>query len=163
MRRSIIGLLAVMTTVAGLLAAPASARNAPIGRFGETLRVEFEGVVADITVNNVLPTPVPPGFGYGPRVPREEVWRADITVRAVQVPDKYIMSYLFSFRGVTPTGDAYMARNHYAPDALQTALLNAPNGATVSGGVYWDAYRDLVSNVVLINEIKGTRLAQWNQ
>jgi hypothetical protein len=47
-------------------------------------------------------------------------------------------------------GDAYEPRNSDAPDALQHAMLNVPAGATVSGGVWWDCYRDLVSNVVLV-------------
>jgi hypothetical protein len=28
--------------------------------------------------------------------------------------------------------------------------------------VYWDCYRDLVTNVVLIDKKTGVRLAQWN-
>ena len=60
-----------------------------------------------------------------------------------------------SFRGVTQTGDQYVPRNTDAPDALQYALLNAPRGATVSGGVWWDCYRDLVTNVVLIDAKTG--------
>ena len=163
MRRCTLGLIAVMITFAALLAPPAFARDAPIGRFGQTLRVEYTGIVADITVNNIRPVPVPPGFGYPPRLPRQEVWRADITVTAVQVPNKYLMSYLFDFRGVTPTGDAYEERHTHATDGLMQALLNAPTGATVNGGVYYDVYRDLVSNMVLMNEETGIRLAQWNQ
>jgi hypothetical protein len=41
-------------------------------------------------------------------------------------------------------------------------LTNAPNGAIVRGGVYWDAYRDPVSNVVLLDRKTGQHLAQWN-
>ena len=40
--------------------------------------------------------------------------------------------------------------------------MNAPPGSTVSGGVWWDCYRDLVSNVVLLDKITGQHLAQWN-
>lgn len=58
--------------------------------------------------------------------------------------------------------DAYLPRNSDAPDALQYALQKAPQGTLVSGRVFWDCYRDLVSNVVLINPRTGDHLAQWN-
>ena len=32
----------------------------------------------------------------------------------------------------------------------------------MSGGVWWDTNRDLVSNVVLIDSKTGFKLAQWN-
>jgi len=47
-------------------------------------------------------------------------------------------------------------------DDLQRALQNAPAGSTVSGAVFWDCYRDLVSNVVLLDKATGYHLAQWN-
>jgi hypothetical protein len=90
------------------------------------------------------------------------VWRAQVTVHPIQVPTPYAQAITYSFRGVTPTGDAYEMRNTDAPDALQAALANAPAGSTVSGGVWWDCYRDLISNVVLIDKITGEHLAQWN-
>ena len=68
----------------------------------------------------------------------------------------------FSFDGVTPYADAYKPRANDAPDALDAALGNVPNGAIVRGGVYWDAYRDPVSNVVLLDRKTGQHLAQWN-
>jgi hypothetical protein len=79
--------------------------------------------------------------------------------------------------GVTPIGnlgdtprvefrdiyaDAYEPKNTDAPDALQYALQNAPPGTTVNGAVYWQVYRALVTNVVLLNPQTGTHLAQWN-
>ena len=64
--------------------------------------------------------------------------------------------------GVTPYADAYVAKHTDAPDALETALLNAPAGSTVNGAVYWDVYRALVTNVVLLNPQTGKHLAQWN-
>lgn len=155
-------LLATVTVAAGLTAAPASAVNSPIGRIGEQLRVSFEGLIADVTVLGVEPSPVPPGFGYPPRAPRYQVWRANVVVKPVRMPVPYAMAITFSFRGVTPTGDAYEPRNSDAPDALAAALQNAPAGSTVSGGVWWDCYRDLVSNVVLVDKITGEHLAQWN-
>ena len=162
MRRWFAGLLAALSIAAFFSAPAAHAGDSPIGRLGDTLRVEFKGIVADVTVSNLAPSPIPPGFGYAPRPPRQQVWRVQVTVNAVQVPNPFIMSRAFSFRGVTPTGDAYQARTTDAPDDLQFALQNAPQGATVGGGVWWDCYRDLVSNVVLINPQSGFHLAQWN-
>ncbi|MEO3757569.1 hypothetical protein ABGB19_04640 [Mycobacterium sp. B14F4] len=162
MRRCFVLLVAVMATVAGIMVAPASAATAPIGRLGETLQVKFKSLIADITVHSVDPSPIPPGFGYPPRPPRNQVWRAWVTVHPIQVPTPYAQAITYSFRGVTATGDAYEPRNTDAPDALQFALNNAPAGSTVSGAVFWDCYRDLVSNVVLIDKITGQHLAQWN-
>ncbi|MDT5092800.1 MAG: hypothetical protein QOH60_2163 [Mycobacterium sp.] len=162
MRRWLVGLLTVTALVATWLAPPASAGDTPIGRVGETLRVTDGNIVADVTVVNVLPSDIPPGFGNPPRWPRQEVWRAQITVTAVSVPAPFSMGSKFTFRGVTQTGDSYLARPNDAPDALQYALLNAPNGKTVSGGIFWDVYRDLVSNVVLMDPKTGFHLAQWN-
>lgn len=162
MRRWLVLLTAVLATFAGVAAPSASAAEIPIGRLGDTLRVEYEGLVADVSVNNIAPSPPPPGFGYPPRAPRYQVFRADITVTPVKVPTPYAMAITFSFRGVTPTGDAYESRNSDAPDALQHMMQNAVAGQTFTGGVWWDCYRDLVSNVVLLDKITGIRLAQWN-
>jgi len=155
-------LLTALTVLAGVSAAPASAVESPIGRIGEPLRVSFKGLVADVTVLNVELSDIPLGFGYPPRPPRNQVWRANVVVHPIQVPVPYAMAITFSFRGVTPTGDAYEPRNTDAPDALSAALQNAPAGSTVSGRVWWDCYRDLVSNVVLIDKLTGQHLAQWN-
>ncbi|MEV3904180.1 hypothetical protein AB0K11_17785 [Mycobacterium sp. NPDC050551] len=162
MRRWLVHLIAALTVVAGLAAPTAAAAPAPIGRLGEPLRVSFEGLIADVTVHSIDPSPVPPGFGYPPRAPRYQVYRAQVSVHAVQLPTPYAMAITFQFRGVTPTGDAYEPRNSDAPDALAAALTNAPAGSTVTGGVWWDCYRDLVSNVVLIDKLTGQHLAQWN-
>lgn len=161
MRRWLLLLVAMLTAATGL-AAPASAVVTPIGRIGETLRVEFKGLVADVTVTGVAPSEVPPGFGYPPRAPRYQVYRGDVVVHPIAVPTPYAQAITYQFRGVTPTGDAYEPRNSDAPDALQYALQNAPAGSTVTGGVWWDCYRDLVSNVVLVDKITGKHLAQWN-
>ena len=85
-----------------------------------------------------------------------------MTIRAVRVPNPYIMATNFSFDGVTPYADAYEPRTSDAPDALDNVLVNAPQGAIVRGEVYWDAYRDPVSNVVLLDRKTGQHLAQWN-
>ncbi len=162
MRRWLVFLIATLAAVGGVLAPPAPAATIPIGRLGETLRVEFEGLVADVAVSNIVPTVPPPGFGYPPRAPRYQVFRADVTVTPVKVPTPYAMAITYSFRGVTPTGDAYEPRNSDAPDALQNMMQRAQVGQTFTGGVWWDCYRDLVSNVVLIDKITGHRLAQWN-
>jgi hypothetical protein len=162
MRRLFVGLLSVMVIAAAFAAPCASAGDAPIGRIGDTLRVTDGNIVADVALINVLPSDIPPGWGYPPRWPRSEVWRAQIAVTAVNVPSAHAMAPKFAFHGVTETGDSYLARNTDAPDALQYALLNAPQGLTVAGGVWWDCYRDLVSNVVLIDAKTGYHLAQWN-
>jgi hypothetical protein len=162
MRRWFVLLVAVMAVAAGLTAAPASAVDAPIGRLGETLRVQFKGLVADVAVTSIDPSDVPPGFGYPPRAPRYQVYRANVTITPVQLPTPFAMAITFQFRGVTPTGDAYEPRNSDAPDALQYGMQAAQVGRTFSGGVWWDCYRDLVSNVVLIDKITGQHLAQWN-
>ncbi|TFV56010.1 hypothetical protein E4P42_20655 [Mycobacterium sp. PS03-16] len=160
--RRILMLITALTVAAGLVAAPVQAADSPIGRIGQPLRVEFEGLVADVTVTGVAPSPIPPGFGYPPRPPRNQVWRANVVVQPIRVPVPYAMAITFQFRGVTPTGDSYEPRNTDAPDALQAALQNAPAGSTITGGVWWDCYRDLVSNVVLLDKLTGRHLAQWN-
>ncbi len=48
------------------------------------------------------------------------------------------------------------------PTRCSTPMLNMPAGATANGGVWWDCYRDLVSNVVLVDKKTGLHLAQWN-
>jgi hypothetical protein len=73
---------------------------------------------------------------------------ADVTVSSVQPVD--------------PFADAYKSRPSDAPDALDAALPNAPAGSIVRGGVYWEVYRDPVSNVVLLDKKTGYHLAQWN-
>lgn len=167
MRRWLMILLGFVSTLI-MVAAPASAvptevsPGSPVGRIGETLRVQDGDLIADVTVVGVTPSPVPPAWGYGPRWPRQEVWRAQVVVQAIRVPNPYWMAVSFSFRGVTPTGDAYEPHITDAPDDLQNGLQRAPQGATVTGVVFWDCYRDLVSNVVLINKQTGLHLAQWN-
>jgi hypothetical protein len=144
------------------------AGDAPIGHLGDTLRVDTGTYIADVTVSSVAPCDPPPGFGYtrsGVPVksfPGSTVDRADVMVRSIRVPNPFIMATTFSFDGVTPFADAYKPRASDAPDALDNVLANAPNGAIVRGGVYWDAYRDPVSNVVLLDKKTGQHLAQWN-
>ena len=155
-------------TAVGAAAPRARAGDAPIGHIGDTLRVDTGTYIAEITVSSVATCDPPPGFGYtreGVPVksfPGSTVDRADVTVRAIRVPNPFIMATNFSFDGVTPFADAYKPRPSDAPDALDNLLTNAPNGAVVRGGVYWDAYRDPVSNVVLLDRKTGQHLAQWN-
>ena len=162
MRRWLVLLLAALTVSGAVVAAPAAAVDAPIGRLGETLRVELMGLIADVTVHDILPSDVPPGFGYPPRAPRYQVYHANVTVHVVETPAPYAAGLAFVFKGVTPTGDAYEPRNSDAPDALQYSILNLPAGATANGGVWWDCYRDLLSNVVLADKKTALHLAQWN-
>jgi hypothetical protein len=162
MRRWFLLVVAGMTVLAGVLAPHASAGLTPIGRVGDTLHVDYMGVVADVTVHGVAPSDIPPGFGYPPLGPAYLVERSDITVHVIKAPNPFITSIFFSFKGVNQIADAYNPRNSDAPDDLVHALQNAPPGATVSGAVWWDAYRDPVTNVVLLDKVTGTHLAQWN-
>ena len=165
-----VALATALATVCAGVAPRAAAFDSPIGQIGDTLRVDFDDpsfgrIVADVTVHDVLPTDVPPGWGWN-GTPRWRAqggpWRAPVTVHAVQVPSRYAMAVAFTFDGLTPYDDAYASKHTDAPDALETALLNAPPGSTVNGGVYWDVYRGLVTNVVLVNPKTGQHLAQWN-
>lgn len=173
-------LLAVMTSLATVLAAllvpaaahakPTTTPEAPIGRIGDTLRVQYSDealgkFVADVTVHDVVPSEIPPGWGWN-GAPRWRAqggpWRANITVHSIQAPNPYIMAAGMTFDGVTPGADAYVSKHTDAPDSLDLVLTNAPAGSTVTGGVYWDVYRGLVTNVVLLNKQSGVHLAQWN-
>ena len=164
-------LIAVAGVIAvGVAAVPmprAWAGDAPIGHIGDTLRVDTGTFIADVTVSGVGPCDPPPGFGYTREgtykgFPGSTVERADVTIRAIRVPNPYVMATVMDFNGVTPNADAYKPRASDAPDALDNVLVNAPNGAIVRGGVYWDAYRDPVSTVVLLDKRTGYHLAQWN-
>ena len=164
--------LTVMTTflvTVAIVAVPrAWAGDSPIGHIGDTLRVDTGDYVADVTVTSVVPCDPPPGFGYtrsGVPVksfPGSTVERADVAIHAVRVPNSFIMGTNFSFDGVTPYADAYQPRANDAPDSLDNVIVNAPQGSIVRGEVYWDAYRDLVTNVVLLDKKTGKHLAQWN-
>lgn len=160
--------LATFLIASGTAVPRALAGDAPIGHLGDTLRVDAGNYVADVTVSGVAPCPPPPGFGYTrsgvpiKSFPGSTVDRAEVTVRAIRVPNPFIMATIFSFDGVTPYADAYLPRPSDAPDALDKVLTRAPNGAIVHGAVYWDAYRDPVSNVVLLDRKTGQHLAQWN-
>jgi hypothetical protein len=159
---------AASVTAVGVAAPRALAGDAPIGHLGDTLRVDTGTFIADVTVSSVAPCDPPPGFGYTREgVPVKSfagstVDRADVTVRAIRVPNPFVMATIFNFDGVTPFADAYKPRASDAPDALDKVLVSAPNGAIVRGGVYWDAYRDPVSTVVLLDKKTGYHLAQWN-
>jgi hypothetical protein len=158
----LVGMLSVVFLSAMPLGPVAGAAEAPIGRLGDTLRVQNGDIIADVTLVSVAPSDIPPGWGNPPKWPHYQVYKAVLAVHAVQVPNPYKMSVAFSFRGVTPTGDAYEPRNTDAPDDLRPALQGAVPGSTVGGAVYWDAYRDPPSNVVLIDKQTGFHLAQWN-
>ncbi|TPG37434.1 hypothetical protein [Mycolicibacterium hodleri] len=164
MRRWFVMMVAGMALMAGILASPAprAFAMAPIGKLGDVLHVDYMSIVADVAVTSVDLVEVPPGFGYPPRGPRYQVYRANVTVHVIKAPNPFITSIVFDFNGVTPIADAYKPRPTDAPDDLRAMLQNAPVGSTVSGGVYWDVYRDLVTNVVLLDKVTGTHLAQWN-
>lgn len=164
MRRPFVLMIAGLAVLAGVLVTPApkAAAATAIGRLGDVLRVDYMNVVADVAVTSVDLVDVPPGFGRPPLGPRYQVYRANVVVHVIKAPNPYITSLFFDFNGVTPIADAYKQRNTDAPDALQYALQNAPPGSTVTGGVWWDVYRDLVTNVILLDKVTGTHLAQWN-
>lgn len=155
-----------VVAIAAFVAPPAaSAEGTPIGGLGQTLRVDFNGIVADVTVHDVLASDVPPGWGWNgsPRWRAQgSPWRAPVTISTISAPNPYAMALAFTFVGVTPYADAYASKHTDAPDALENMLRNAPPGSTVNGDVYWDVYRALVTNVVLINPQTGKHLAQWN-
>ncbi len=165
MRRCFVVLVALLAAVASFVAPAASAEGTPIGNLGDTLRVEFKGIVADVTVHDVIPTDPPPGYratgrrGGSTKAARGRPWSPSTRSRR---PPPTRWPSAFAFNGVTPYADAYAPKNTDAPDALQYALQNAPPGATVNGAVYWDVYRALVTNVVLVNPATGQHLAQWN-
>lgn len=164
--------LIVATTMAVVAPAPHAVADAadvgdtPIGRIGETLRVHTqEGIVADVTVHDVQPTEVPPGWTWSGHPGYREAggpWRAGVTVHIIATPTPSSPAIFLTFKGVTPNADAYVSKHTDAPDSLETALANAPAGSTVYGGVYWHVYRDLVTTVVLLNAKNGAHLAQWN-
>ena len=157
-------LFAALTISGARAAAPAAAVDAPIGRLGEPLRVELMGLVADVTVHDILPSDVPPGFGYPPRAPRYQVYRANITVHVVETPARTSTRPGVRVQGRHPDRRRLQPRNSDAPDALQYAIAErCRSGATANGGVWWDCYRDLVSNVVLVDKKTGVHLAQWNR
>jgi hypothetical protein len=166
MRRCIVLLAALLAAVAGLMAPPASAEGTAIGNLHDTLRVEFKGIVADVTVHDVIPVdPPPPGYvatGSPRWIAQGGPWKALVTIHVVQAPTPFAMARSFAFNGVTPYADAYAPKNTDAPDELQRALANAPAGATINGAVYWQVYRALVTNVVLLDKATGEHLAQWN-
>jgi hypothetical protein len=167
MRRCLVVLVTVIAaTVVGV--PRASAGDAAIGHLGDTLRVDTGKYIADGTVSSVQPVDPPPGFDYN-RVgipvksfPNSAVMRADMAIHAIRVPTPYQMLTDLTFDGVTPFGDAYKSRASDAADTLDAALANAPTGSIVRGGVYWQAYRDPVSTVVLLDKKTGYHLAQWN-
>jgi hypothetical protein len=165
MRRCFVVLIAMLAVLAGFVAPSASA-DTTIGNLGDTLRVNFKGIVADVTVHDVLPVdPPPPGYiatGSPRWINQGGPWKALVTIHVIQAPTPFAMAKDFAFDGVTPYADAYLPKNTDAPDELQYALRNAPPGATVNGAVYWQGYRALVTNVVLLNRQSGEHLAQWN-
>ncbi|MFL6083539.1 MAG: hypothetical protein ACJ74F_10085 [Mycobacterium sp.] len=165
MRRCFVVLIAMLAVLAGFVAPSASA-DTTIGNLGDTLRVNFKGIVADVTVHDVLPVdPPPPGYiatGSPRWINQGGPWKALVTIHVIQAPTPFAMAKDFAFDGVTPYADAYLPKNTDAPDELQYALRNAPPGATVNGAVYWQVYRALVTNVVLLNRQSGEHLAQWN-
>lgn len=158
-RRVCAVLLALLMVPIGVALAPvATAGDAPIGRMGETLRVEYADFAADVTLTGISPTGLPPGMDPS----RGIIWRADMTVHVVKSPTPFWLSVYLTYSGVTRYADAYVSEHSDAPDALETVLQNAPPGSTVSGAVYFDVYRDPITNVIVRSAKTGVHLAQFN-
>ncbi|MGB3285318.1 MAG: hypothetical protein WBH51_09415 [Mycolicibacter algericus] len=166
---SLVTTLALLVPAAGN-ATPTTTPEAPIGRLGDTLRIHYQDeafgkIIADVTLHDVVPSEIPPGWGQNGS-PRWRAqggpWRANLTIHPISVPNSYIMAASVTFSGVTPGGDAYVSKHTDDPTALDAVLTNAPEGSTVTGGVYWDVYRGLVTHVVMLSRNTGLRLAQWN-
>lgn len=167
MRRTFALVVGLLITAALAAAGPAAAvGDAPIGRLGDTLRIETEnGIIAEVTVHDVAPTAVPPGWTWTGHPGYREAggpWRAGVTVHIVQTPTPYAAATRLTFNGIAPGADAYVSKHTDAPDQLETLLTNAPAGSTVTGGVYWHVYRQNVIVVVARDTVNGEHLAQWN-
>ena len=82
------------------------------------------------------------------------------------VPDGVIVGMITTRVGEGDARDGFLLdgfpRNREQADALDAALGNAPAGSIVRGDVHWEAYRDPVSTVVLLDKKTGYHLAQWN-
>lgn len=158
MRRIMAMLFGVAVTM-GLLTAPAAqAVENPIGKLGQTLRLEYNDIVADVTLNGIQPWFLPPGMDPS----RGIIWRADMTVHVVESPTPFWLSLHLTYSGVTRYGDAYISEHSDATDALETVLQNAPAGSTVTGAVYFDVYRDPITNVIVRSTKTGVHLAQFD-
>lgn len=158
----LVGLLAALT-----LAAPAAAvGDAPIGPLGATLRIEtVSGLIADVTVHDVNPSPVPPGWTWTGHPGYREAggpWRAGVTVHIIATPTPHEAATRLTFKGVSPGANAYVSKHTDAPDSLENQLVNAPAGATINGAVYWHVYEALITNVMALDTRTGEHLAQWN-
>lgn len=152
----------IMTMLAGVLAPSATAvGDAPIGKLGDTLRIDYSGIVADVTLTGVEPTFLQDGMALNRT--RGIIWRANMTVHAITVPNPFVMALKFTYSGVaSSSGDAYISKHSDAPDGLENVLRNAPQGFTVSGAAFFDVYRGPLSNIVVRNPQTGVHLAQWN-
>jgi hypothetical protein len=164
MRRWLVLLIAVITAVGIGVAPPAAAAGVPIGNLGETLRVEFKGIVADVTVHDVLLADPPPG--YAPTgSPR---WRdqggpacESVTVHVIQAPNLFITSIAFAFDGVTPYGDAYAPKNTDAGRPPVRAAERASGGDGRRRRVLAGLPRSRHQRHP-VEPADGTHLAQWN-
>jgi hypothetical protein len=151
--------LGITATLVCVLAPTASAvGNAPIGKLGDTLRVNDGAIIADFTLIDVQPTFLQDGMLPS----RGIIWRADMSVHVIKVPTPYVMAIGITYSGVTPFGDAYISQHSDAPDGLENVLINAPQGSTVNGAVFFDVYRDPMTNVIVRSAKTGDHLAQWN-
>ncbi len=124
-------LTSLTAAVAIGIAPPSAAAVTPIGNLGETLRVEFEDFVADVTVHDVLPAPVPPGWGWNgsPALARAERPVARQCDGARHLRTQSVQAgAVHHLQRRDPYADAYSSKHTDAPDVLEKVLLNAPPG-----------------------------------
>src|ERR1700720_3111360 len=129
MRRWFVVLVAVLAALAGFVAPPAAAEGTPIGNLNDTLRVTVKGIVADVTVHDVLPVdPPPPGYvaNGSPRwINQGGPRKAPVTIHTIAAPNPYAMALAFTFNGVTPYADVNRFKHREKRDSLESALRNA--------------------------------------
>ena len=128
---------ALIVVMAFGLAPHATAAETPIGNLGDTLRVQFDDFVADVTVHDVLPAEVPPGWGWNgsPRWRAQgSPWRANVTVNVIKAPSPYKLAIATTFRGVTPYADAYTSK-HTSPRITKCCITHVPSLSAGTGKI----------------------------
>ena len=166
MRRWLVFLIAVITAVGIGVAPPAAAAGVPIGNLGETLRVEFKGIVADVTVHDVAPhRPAARLRADGLAALAGPRWPVACECHRARDPGAEPVHHVDRIRRSTaspPTATRTHRRTPTRPTPCSTRCRTRLQGRRSTARVYWQVYRDLVTNVILLNPQTGTHLAQWN-
>ena len=100
------------------------------------------------------PSDVPPGFGYPPRAP---------ATRCIAPTSSFTPSsarpvrhgHLVRLQGCHADGRRVRAKEHRCPRRAAVRDAKRARRRNRRGGVWWDCYRDLVSNVVLVDKKTG--------